>query len=44
MGMDHSYIWWTNVTGPQMFIKSVVSSLGQLQCAIATAQVVPLAK
>lgn len=27
MGMDHSYIWWTNVTGPQMFIKSVVSSL-----------------
>lgn len=27
MGMDHSYIWWTNVTGPQMFIKSVMSSL-----------------
>ena len=27
MSMDHSDIWWTNVTGPQMLIKSVVSSL-----------------
>lgn len=27
MGFNHSDVWWTNVTGPQMLIKSVVDAL-----------------